>query len=241
MSNTDSTHINDHDVLKLDTNVFAPMLDEHLVARNPPLTIEPPLTHEDFISQEFADIFLDHFDDTTTAVARGFTKGDDIAILNKEQWLRASAQIMAAIQRGLYNSFPLDNIPNFIASLGPDENSTTKVFGEAVGALNFFLTDLPSPDSSTWHQCARCLKISSTTVSEDDWAATLQTCNQHADAARASILNATIHDFRKYAAMWTDRTHLKAQDQMILDITNSAPPNFSADLRIIEWIKHLTD
>jgi hypothetical protein len=241
MSNTDSTHINDHNVLKLDANVFAPMLDEHLVARNPPLAIEPPLTHEDFVSQEFADIFLDHFDDTTTAVARGFTKGDDIAILNKEQWLRASAQIMAAIQRGLYNSFPLDNIPNFIASLGPDENSATKVFGEAVGALNFFLTDLPSPDSGTWRQCARCLKISSTTVSEDDWAATLQTCNQHADAARASILNATIRDFRKYAAMWTDRTRLKAQDQMILDITNSAPPNFSADPRIIEWIKRLTD
>ena len=42
MSNTDSTHINDHNVLKLDANVFAPMLDEHLVARNPPLAIEPP-------------------------------------------------------------------------------------------------------------------------------------------------------------------------------------------------------
>ena len=98
MLNTDSTHINDHDVLKLDAKVFAPMLDEHLVAQNPPLTIEPPLTHEDFVRQEFADIFLDHFDNTTMAVACGFTKGNNIAILNKEQWLRASAQIMAAIQ-----------------------------------------------------------------------------------------------------------------------------------------------
>jgi hypothetical protein len=75
-------------------------------------------------------------------MARSFTKGDNIAILNKEQWLRASAQIMPAIQHSLYNSFPLDNIPNFIAFLSPDENSTNKVFGEAVGALNFFLTDL---------------------------------------------------------------------------------------------------
>jgi hypothetical protein len=228
MSNPDKTHIDNHDILKLDANVFAPMLDEHLVAHNPPLLVEPPLMAEDFANEEFANIFLDHFDDTTLALSQGFTKDDNPALLNKDQWLRASAQVMATIQNGLYHSFPINDLPTFISSLGPDEDSAIKVFATAVRALHYFLTDLPDPKSQ-WRQCSRCLKVSSTSVMEDNWEVALLTCQQHVNAARASILNATIRDFRNKAIAWTNKTHLKAQDQMILDITNCRTPPFAAD------------
>jgi hypothetical protein len=92
-----------------------------------------------------------------------------------------------------------------------------------------------------WHQCARCLNVSSTTIFNKDWEATLLTCQQHADAARASILNATIRDFCNKAIAWTNKTCAKAQDQMVLDITNGNPPPLSADPCIIDWIKHLAE
>ena len=102
MSTTNNTHIDNNNILKLDAKVFAPMLDEHLVAHNPPLFIEPPLTCKNFTNKEFTNVFLDHFDNTVLTLTHGFTKGDNSTILNKDQWLRASAQLMAAIQHSLY-------------------------------------------------------------------------------------------------------------------------------------------
>ena len=84
MSNTDRTQFDDHDILKLDANVFAPMLDECLVARNPPLFVEPLLMVEDFANEEFTNVFLDHFDDTSLTLSHGFSKDNNLALLNKD-------------------------------------------------------------------------------------------------------------------------------------------------------------
>jgi hypothetical protein len=196
MLNTDKTQFDNHDILKLDANVFAPMLDECLIARNPPLFVEPLLMVEDFTNEEFANVFLDHFDDTSLTLSRRFSKDNNPALLNKDQWLRASTQLMAMIQCGIYHSFPIDDIPTFVLSLRPNEDSALKVFGSVVRSLNYFLTNLPDlEDTAQWHQCARCLKVSSPSVSEEDWEAALITCQHHADAARAFILNATIRSF----------------------------------------------
>ena len=84
---------------------------------------------------------------------------------------------MATIQRGIYYSFPINDVPTFISSLGPNEDSALKVFGSMVRSLNYFLTNLPDPeDTAQWCQCARCLKVSSPSVSEEDWEAALMTC-----------------------------------------------------------------
>jgi hypothetical protein len=47
-----------------------------LVAHNPPLIVSPLLAHEDFANEEFTNVFIDHFDNTTTTLAQGFTELD---------------------------------------------------------------------------------------------------------------------------------------------------------------------
>jgi hypothetical protein len=155
-------------------------------------------------------------------------------MLNKHQWLRASAQIMAAIQRGLYQSFPLESTETFVRDLGPEGDAATRVFCEASASIAYFLTHPPTTAESS--QCARCLEVSSSTVTGETWEATLRTCNRDADVARLTIINATIRESRKNGELWRQKTREMAKDRVVLGLTSEHLPHVKADPRVLEWI-----
>ena len=143
-----------HDTLHLDPKVFTPMLDDNLVARNPTLHIENPLTLADFANDKFGDASVQDLDNTANTITYGFHEDKPDQALNKEQWLQAAAQLMAAIHQGLYNALPLKNTLEFLASLGPDDTTAASTFTAATGALNYYLKNT---SGTHWKQCAHCL------------------------------------------------------------------------------------
>jgi len=67
-------------------------------------------------------------------------------------------------------------------------------------------------------------------------------CNQHAGAARMTILNATIKDFHLKANNWHDHLQATMQDQLNLQVVNEEPPPYQADPCVLEWIaRHAKD
>ncbi len=142
-----STNDNNHDTLYLDPQVFAPMLNDNLVAHNPTLHISNPLTVADFTDTKFGDTFVDNLDDILDTITYGFKDNQPSSALNKEQWLWATAQIMATIHQGLYKTFPLEDMLEFLATLGLDDTT-------AVGTLSYYLKNM---SGTHWKQCTRCL------------------------------------------------------------------------------------
>jgi len=222
-----------YNTLYLNPKVFAPILDNDLVAYNPTLHIENLLTVADF-----SDTFIENLNDTTDTITYGFQDNKLDWALNKEQWLQAAAQIMATIHQGLYKAFPLEDTPEFLASLRPDNTTTTGILAVVAGALNYYLKNT---SGTQWKQCARCLQVSGDTISKDCWEAELLTYNQHADAIRLLIINTTIHETQIEAERQRDLIRSTAKDQVVLSITNSNPPPFSTDPHIKDWVAHLVD
>src|SRR6266851_5438042 len=212
-----------HDALHLDASAFAPLLSKVIDIAPSHITVPNALQAKDFADMEFGNTFLDHFDDTLNALKYGFDDLKPKGHLNKDQWFHATAETMVAIHRSLSTTLPFDNISAFLSSLGPDEESATSMFARAVGALNLFCTSLPE---GPWQQCAGCLQVNNTLVTPETWEATLQMCNQHVDATRMTILNATIKDFCLKANNWHDRLRATMQDQLILQIVNEEPPPY---------------
>jgi len=68
-----------HATLYLDPKVFAPMLDDNLVAHNPTLHIENPLTVVDF-----GDMFIKNLNDTIDTITYSFQGNKPDRALNKE-------------------------------------------------------------------------------------------------------------------------------------------------------------
>ena len=143
---------------------------------------------------------------------------------------------MAAIQHGLYQSFPLKATKAFVHNLGPNGNTATHIFCKALALIAYFLT-LP-PTTAKWKQCAHCLKVSSSIVTDKTWEATLYTCNQDVDVMCLTIINTTIRESCKNSKLWCQKTHDKACNCLILEVTNSHLPNIDVDLQICKWISH---
>jgi len=227
-----------HNTLYLNSKVFAPMLDDDLVARNPTLHIKNPLTVVDFAKDNFSDTFIKNLNNTTNTIAYGFQDNKPDWALNKEQWLQAAAQIMAAIHQGLYKAFPLEDTLEFLASLRPDDTTAAGILTVAAGALNYYLKNT---SGTQWKQCACCLRVAGDTISEDRWEAELLTCNQHADATRLLIINTTIRETQIKAERQRDLICSTAKDQVVLSITNSNPSPFSTDPCIKDWVTRLVN
>ncbi len=133
------TTADNHDTLYLNPWVFAPMLSNNLVACNLTLHITNALTITNFADTEFGDTFIDNLNDVINTIAYGFYMDQPGSALNKEQWLQATTQLMATSHQGLYKAFPLKDIPEFLASLGPDDMTAIGTFAEAIGTLNYYL------------------------------------------------------------------------------------------------------
>jgi hypothetical protein len=227
---------NNDNVLKLEVDIFLPLLNQDLVARNLPITLTQPLAPTDFTDNKFGTTILDIIEDISFFMKCSFSNNDLANHLNKNQWLRATTQVMAAIHQGLYDSFPVNNAKSFLEALGPDRDEATHAFRLAVGTLNYFFTQPPATTEGRWEQCAHCLKISNTNITEEAIQPLLKTCNQDADSARLIILNATIRNFHKKGSTWKDTIRAKAQDQMILEVVSANPPPIKLDQQVLEWI-----
>ncbi len=217
------------------------MLDETLVARNPVFHTSHPLTTNEFKDSKFADDYVDSIKTISQTLKAGFELAETDDRLDKEQWLRSAAQLMASIHEGVYRTFPLLNAEEYKSAFGPDESDAARDFSFAVGSLHYFLTNTVVDLPHKFKQCARCLKVSSTVTTADDLEAHLMSCNQDADAARLTIINATIKEARDEALRWKDEQTARAQDQVVLAVINSNPPPFSADPRIEAWVARQAD
>ena len=91
----------DNDILKLEADIFLPLLNQDLVACNLPLTLTQPLALANFMDNKLGNTILDILEDITFFMKCSFTNNNLANCLNKNQWLRASTQIMVAIHQGL--------------------------------------------------------------------------------------------------------------------------------------------
>jgi hypothetical protein len=245
----------DADIDMGDAALFAPLLSEDLSTLPPPFMIPVPLTDDDFPRghtfladlETVQDFFKDGYDNNFIKdKGKGDDKGtdgneseeDNMDPLTSSQYIRGTAQIMAAIMQGIQSTFPLSDVPQFLRSLGPDDLDSLKVFTEAAGALNRYLTDPTAQSPNSWQQCLRCLQVSHTTVTEDDWWAHMNAANQNTTTVRHTIINRTIRNVSNEALKQTDEERGRAWDQIVTMTINANPPPFDADPRILEFIQH---
>jgi hypothetical protein len=232
----------DADISTGDPLLFAPLLQEDLTQLPPPFTITNPLRPSDFPEKDEDDghsTFLSDLESLIDYFAQGYNDDPDRDIgltITSSQFIRGAAQIVAAIMAGIRSTFPLSDSPQFLCQLGPDELESLKTFAEAVGSLNKYLTDPTAQTPNSWQQCLRCLKVAHATITEDDWWAYYSTANQHAAAARSSILNATIRSFSQEALLRVDKEREWAWDEIVSRTVSANPPPFDADPHILEWI-----
>jgi hypothetical protein len=232
----------DADISTGDPSIFAPLLQEDPSQLPPPFTITNPLHTSDFPEESGDDghsTFLPDLESLVDYFAQGYNDDPDRDIgltVTSSQFIRGAAQLVAAIMAGIRNTFPFSDTPQFLHQLGPDELESLKILGEAVGSLNKFFTDPAAQTPNSWQQCLRCLKVAHTTITEDDWWAHYSTANQHAAAARSSILNATIRSFSQEALLRIDKERERAWDEIVSRTVSANPPPFDADPRILEWI-----
>jgi hypothetical protein len=245
---TDSKRF-DADIDTGDAALFAPLLSEDLSTLPPPFKISVPLTDDNFprghtfladletVQDFFKDGYNNNYvkdksDDDNKETDGNESDEDNNDPLTSSQFIRGAAQIMSAIMQGIRSTFPLSDVPQFLRSLGPDELDNLKVFTEAVGALNRYLTDPSAQNPNSWQQCLRCLQVSHTTVTEDDWWA-----HMNATTVRHTIINRTIRNVSNEALKRTDEERGRAWDQIIMMMINANPPPFDADPRILEFIQ----
>jgi len=233
----------DADISTGDTSLFAPLLQEDLTELPPPFTITNRLTRSDFPEQdpdEAPNTFLSDLESIEEYFEQGYFDDPDRDLcltLDKNQFIRGTAQTMAAIMKGICSTFPLNDSPSFLCTLGPDELASFKVLAKAVGSLNHYLTNPTALNPERWQQCLCCLQVAHVSITEDDWWAHFQTANQNAAAARQMILNTTIRNFSAEALRRVDADRARAWDQIVTWVVTANPPPFDADPRVLEWIE----
>jgi hypothetical protein len=234
----------DTDIVTRDLSLFAPLLQEDLSKLPPPFSISKPLPSLDFPEETEDDghnTFLSDLESLVDYVKQGYNNDPDRDIgltVTSSQFIRGAAQLVATITAGIRTTFPFTDTPQFLRQLGPGELESLKVLTEAISSLNMYFTDPTAQTPNSWQQCLRCLKVAHVSITEDDWWAHYATSNQHAAAARASILNATIRSFSQEALLCVDKEHERAWDKIISCTVSANPPPFDADPRILEWINH---
>jgi hypothetical protein len=134
-------YIDDNDILKLDTNLFLPLLNDVLVAHNLPMELTNPLTPTNFSDMKLSNIITNILDDITFFLKHGFNNNDPTNHLSKEQWFCTASQTIAAIYQGLYKLFPVDNARTFIDGLGPNRDKAMHSLVLATSTLHYFFTN----------------------------------------------------------------------------------------------------
>lgn len=89
---------------------------------------------------------------------------------------------------------------------GPETRDAVETFGKGVMALGHYFTNPALGNDAEWRQCVRCLQVSHTQITEDHWFAQVQTCNQHAEATRQSLMNQYLSHFNATIMKWKDIT-----------------------------------
>jgi hypothetical protein len=145
----------DADISTGDLLLFAPLLAEDLSTLPPPFHITNPLKGPDFANGEDNDflIYLNAVIDTLADSINDNPNVDINTSLSRAQFLHGAAQLLAAITEGIRTSFPLEDTPNFLRSLGPDELAGLKVLAEATASLNKYFTDPTAQSPDRWQQC----------------------------------------------------------------------------------------
>jgi hypothetical protein len=156
-------------VVFLDDQVFLPMLDNDETKEYKPYYVANPLTETQFSTSDLKDsvwesveAYINDLNNMTDIVRLGF--GHMTSDLDREQWFRTVAQLVASIQQGLYKSRPGEDPLAFQVNLNPDEGDALLSMTRAIGALNHFFTNPLTTDQAYWQQCSRCLQVSGTTV-----------------------------------------------------------------------------
>jgi hypothetical protein len=149
-----SKYIDDNDVLKLDADLFLPLLNNDLVTCNLPIKVHNPLTPADFSDTKLGNTIMDILDNITFFMKHGFDDSDPTHHLSKDQWFCAATQTIATVHQGLYNTFPVDDAKTFINSLGPDGDEAAHTLALATKTLDYFFTNPPTCQQGDWQQCA---------------------------------------------------------------------------------------
>ena len=227
---------------RLDAKVFQPKLFENFVETDYYLHIDNPLTAADFPSSATTEgsddesSFVTDLKDVIDEIKPGFLPGNT---LNRNQWSRACAQLLAAMHRGLRKSHNKPGAPAYFTDMDPDEENAFLVLGKAAAAFARFFSDPTTKNPSEWQQCARCLEFSHTTITQDHWEAQLMSCGQHVNEAKLNLINAQIRLFQNELADWENKVCDHVYDQIILNVTTRSPPNLIRELaepRLAEYI-----
>jgi hypothetical protein len=218
-----------------DATLFAPLLQEDLTKLLSPFTITNRLDKSDFLEQdpnEAPNTFLNDLESLEEYFEQGCRDNptrDLCLTINRQQFIRGAAQVLSSIMNGIRSTFLLDDSPQFLRALGPDELESFKVLAKAIGSLNCYFTDPTALNPEHWQQCLCCLQVTHVSIMEDDWWAHFQTANQNAAAARQTILNTTIWNFSMEALRHVDADRTRAWDQIVTRVITANPPPFDAD------------
>jgi hypothetical protein len=175
------------------SRIFLPTLHPNYYKPICPYDNIIPLTEADFLSNPLLGIT--HLSDLSSLhdiLAPSFKEG---ARLNREQWLRTTAQLFAVALKGFSDSHPNKSTPDFLIDLGPDEVAALNSLSTVVASFNWFFDNPTSLNPSEWDQCLRCLKVNHLTVTQDHYEAKLKDANQNIDVAQTTILNTKIREF----------------------------------------------
>ena len=225
----------DNATFGLDPNIFGPLLRADLTSTPAPFQIRHPLNGSDFGDVKAGDSFVLDLDDITSHVASGFQH--HASFLTREQWLRTSSLLLAAILQGMGTFRPDEYFQSLHSDLNPNEGEALGDIGKAVGSLHKYFKSPPPASDFEWQQCARCLQVCGTTVTKEHLKAQLLTCNGLVDAAKSSILNQMCGGYRMELLTLKDAARAAASDHAVMRIISENPPPFSADPRILEWAK----
>jgi hypothetical protein len=163
------------------SHIFLPTLCPDYYKPISPYDNIVPLTEADFLSNPLlSTTHLSNLSLLHDIIAPGFKES---ACLNREQWLRTTAQLFAVALKGFSDSRPNKSTPDFLTDLSPDEAATLNGLSTIVTSFNRFFDNPTSLNPSEWNQCLRCLKVNHLTITQDHYKARLKDVNQNIDAA----------------------------------------------------------
>jgi hypothetical protein len=146
----DNEHLNDSLSVASESNkllmqqisqIFLPTLCPDNYEPISPYDAIIPLTEANVLSDP--SLSLTHLSDLASLhdiIAPGFREG---AHLNREQWLRTTAQLFTIALKGFSDSCPTSPAPDFLTDLGPDEAATLNSLSTVVASFNHYF-DNPS-------------------------------------------------------------------------------------------------
>jgi hypothetical protein len=160
-------------------------------------------------------------------------------MLNRNQWARACAELLAGMHRGLRKSHNKPSALAYFTDMDPDEESAFLSMGKAAKSFACFFSDPTAQNPTEWQQCARCLEVSHTTITQDHWEAQVLSCGQHVNDAKLGLMRSQISLFQKELAQWEIDVCDKVYDQIILNVTTRSPPDLLRELAEPRLAEHI--